>query len=386
VEPERASEVLIVHDGELADVSALLDAQGARWRELRGGQADDTARLSGSHRVLIATARRMLALQSAPGERPDPRPVAIAVLDSDSRTLRARLRRMDVDFLVRRPVHPAALRLLLTDALYAGPERRREPRRSVGVPVRYRTGLWRRRALLTDLSLHGCGLLTPRPLRDGARIALHLPPALGVGRTLVLRGRVVRIGPAPLPAEGGHAAAVRFGALSAAARDRLRSAVVIHACGPARLPEVPRPPLVGASEAADEERRAGPRREFRRHVIAHAAAGSGVLLGRDLSRGGMRIARGPRLALGAALRLAIPLAPGEGPLVVDATVARDDGERGLVLRFGALAADGEARLKRALGYLPICRSQSDPDADYAGLVVSEILEIGDAARIPDATP
>ena len=59
----------------------------------------------------------------------------IAILDGESRTVCALLRRSSFEMIVRRPVHPAALRLLLLHALYRGPEKRRTPRVSVGAPV-----------------------------------------------------------------------------------------------------------------------------------------------------------------------------------------------------------------------------------------------------------
>ena len=45
-------------------------------------------------------------------------PMKIAVVTEDSNTLRSMLRRIGFDLLVRRPVHPYALKLLLARALY----------------------------------------------------------------------------------------------------------------------------------------------------------------------------------------------------------------------------------------------------------------------------
>lgn len=376
----RQPQALIVHDGELEDVAALLDELGAPWRELRGdGEAPEAA---AGCPLVLATPRRMLEWLSAPGEQAGPRPVAIAVLQSDSRSLRAKLRRADVHYLVRRPVHPAALRLLLLHALYRGPERRRAERMSVGVPVRYRAGFWRRRAILSDLSMRGCGLLLRERLETAGPLRVYLPPALGAGRTLALRGRVVRSAPAPGDEAGGWTTAVQFEDMAADAERRLRNAVMVHACGPASLPELGDaggPAQAGeADRDALGDRRAEPRRRFSRRVITLAEEASGVVMGRDLSRGGMRIEPGLEASVGDTLRLALPLDAGETPLVVEARVARDDGERGLVLRFENLSEPADMRLKRMLSYLPICASHPDPDADYADLVVSQLL--GHSAR------
>ena len=55
----------------------------------------------------------------------------------DSKTLRRRLRDAGTDLIVRRPVHPAALRLLILHSLYRGPEKRRTNRVSVGATIQY---------------------------------------------------------------------------------------------------------------------------------------------------------------------------------------------------------------------------------------------------------
>ena len=77
--------------------------------------------------------------------------------------------RAGVTLVVRRPVHPATLRSVLRHALYRGPERRREARVGIGLPVRYRLGWWPRRGLLQELSPRGAGLLLPRALQPVER-------------------------------------------------------------------------------------------------------------------------------------------------------------------------------------------------------------------------
>ena len=72
-------------------------------------------------RLLIATPRRVDCVRMPePGSEQDGSLVRIVVVNEDSTTLRSRLRSAGFDFLVRRPVHPEALRLLLLRVLYRG--------------------------------------------------------------------------------------------------------------------------------------------------------------------------------------------------------------------------------------------------------------------------
>jgi len=62
---------------------------------------------------------------------------------------------------------------------------------------------------------------------------------------------------------------------------------------------------------------------------------------------------------------------GETPLVLEVEVARDDGERGLVLRFRTVAESAQRYLDKLLDALPVLDAGRSP---APGVVVSEILE------------
>ena len=109
------------------------------------------------------------------------------------------------------------------------------------------------------------------------------------------------------------------------------------------------------------------------HVVDEEAAR--VLVGHDLSAGGMRVAPNPALFVGQQLRVALYGSPGETPLVVDARVIRDDGERGLVLHFGTVPESAARYLEKLLDVLPILDGGRSP---APGLVVSEILDADEA--------
>src|SRR5690606_26864180 len=181
-------------------------------------------------------------------------------------------------------------------------------------------------------------------------------------RSFTVRGRVVRS-----VREGETGFAVEFLNLSEKTRERLRLAVSAHADGPAACegrevaaawrrfappptpvdpPEetpvevagtapVEPPPAAEAADAAPaapaDERRGSPRRTYGgRRIVALDEEAARVLVGQDLSPGGMRVAPNPALRVGQPLRIALYGSPGETPLVLSAEVARDDGERGLV--------------------------------------------------------
>jgi hypothetical protein len=410
--------ILLVHDGELADVCALLGRLGAAVEERRGPPTREDA--EGAPALVVATPKRMLEFPACDAARA---PTRIAILDNDSRTLRAMLRRAGIDLVVRRPFHPAVLRLLVLHSLYRGPEKRRASRVGVGTAVRFRSGLRRHTALLADLSLSGCRLITDRPPKLGRRIAVRLPADLGGGRPLALRAMVARIGRTDTGGPHHVALAVTFEEVSESASERLRAAVLAHAAGPAVLrtrtgvedpqrapdpepaqelpspaaaePDQPRDdelpsgasapitdatapaeaPAAGDEEVADSapDRRTAPRRAISRHVIALDVNATRVLMGRDISAGGMRVDPNPALSLGDEMQIAIHVRAREEPLVLTARVARDDGERGLVLQFCDLTDIERRYLDQMIGWLPILAMREDREEDL-GVIVSEILE------------
>jgi hypothetical protein len=381
---------LLIHDGELTDVRDLLVELGVEFGDHRGPPSVEETQAASD--LVIATAKRMLELAAETLPR---KAVRIAVLGSDSRTLRTMLRRAGIDLLVRRPVHPAALRLLILHSLYRGPEKRRTDRVLVGFPVRYRVGLRRRRAMLVDLSLAGGRLVTEQRLDLGKRIALQLPSDVGGGRPLTVTGNVVRVHDSDDRIHGRFDIAISF-EVAADVEPRLRTAVLTHAAGPAMLhrhssfvPPSPDPQIADAAPVAVEtkgaptgapqataarERRAGPRRALQRHFVAMAEEATRVLIGRDISLGGMRIDPHPTLSIGDELSIAVHLRAREAPMVIHARVERDDGDRGLLLQFHDLTEATAQRLGRIVDVLPILAVDEAAEADEE-VVVSEILEL-----------
>jgi len=405
--------LLMIHDGELADVKTLAESIGVQVIE---GAATGAVP---EWDVLVTSARYAKSEHLASAR---PNAVRIAVLDRNSRTLRALLRRSGVDLVVRRPVHPAALRLLLVHALYRGPERRTR-RVAVGAPVRFRLGLLKRDGTLADLSMRGCLLLSRHSVRVGQGVVVWVPDPATDGSSFALRGSVVRT---MTTDSGERGFGVNFGKIAKALVPQLKAAVTAHLDGPAAgskelvspaiaraqaaPPETPTPDAgttqpvsyraagsvrrevirvptdfdgslapdsaCGAADAAesqdaDERRRAARYALAGRRFVALGEQAARVLIGRDLSVGGMRVDRAPNLEPGQILQLAIHVTAGETPLVVRAEIVRDDGERGFALRFCNLSTPAERYLAKMVGSLPVLEAG---DELGRGLVVSEIID------------
>jgi len=99
-----------------------------------------------------------------------------------------------------------------------------------------------------------------------------------------------------------------------------------------------------------------------------------VLVGRDLSSGGMRVDPDPVLAPGQCLRLAVYGAAREEPFLVRARVIRSDAKDGAALQFEELDPETTRRVEGLVALLPSVESLRDGEAGSVGTVVSEVLE------------
>lgn len=373
--------ILLLHDGELSEFVPILEPLGAFER--RGDPTDDDRSITWD--LVLGSSKRMLDLHNF---LPETVSVRIAVLDGESRSMRTKLREAEMDLLVRRPVHPAALRLLILHCLYRGPEKRRNLRVGVGASVRFRSGWRTHLAILTELSTAGCRLRArpgARPIRSGSNLTLLVPSELNAGRRLSVRGCVARMAPAEARNED---IAVVFENLRPKTRQQLAAIVSDHSHGPAMLDEnaalalesnpetrsdesvIPQP-----SESTPEkpaERRADPRRSLDRSVIALADEAARVLIGRDLSMSGMRVDPTPGIEVGDRLRIALHIGTHGKPLVLSARVARDDGEVGLALQFTDVCEDASRCLDEMLAALPTIAETCERD-EGAGVVVTELM-------------
>jgi hypothetical protein len=404
--------VLVLDDGELDDIQSLLEDLHVSFGRVRGG-----AIVEGTpppNDLLISTPRRIEAVGTREVEGSGP--LRVVVVSEDSNALRAQLRRVGFDFLVRRPVHPEALRLLLLHCLYKGEEKRRDRRVPVGFEVSFRAGLLNRRATLADLSMRGCRMLSHTRIDNGRRIRIQIPDSLDPNELLTLTGRVLRstlepgTGPEPL-----HALAVLFDPVGSAAHEALEKIIGERSQGPATLPmsaeqategdagsseSSPTHPAGGAAPGedaaarvdvevdvgletsssarpdagAEPERRKARRAAYELTVPAFGNRALRVLVGRDLSMGGMRIERLPGIEMGDRLHLAIYGDPGDPPFLVWGTISRDDGEEGMALLFDPVDPSIAGRLESLVGSLPAVEDLHDSEVGAMGTVMSEILD------------
>jgi hypothetical protein len=320
------------------------------------------------------------------------------VYDEMSRTLRRVLAQSGCDVVIGRPVHPAVLRLLVSHALYSGPERRNLGRTAMAAPVKLRVDRRPREATLVQLSLRGCGLASSQDAEIGQDVEVIFPPELTGEDALSLPGRVLAVGPSSAHAGRSRDISVGFRSPHAVVRKILHEVMQRHSLvtttappraparrperEPAGAPEAPEsetavPPDDGREDAASGgDPRSGPRKLFPRRVLAAAGGGTQVMIGRDLSAGGMRVRPVPGLRLGDEFKLALYGNDEQHALVLKAVVTRDDGWDGLVLQFRDVGAAVAAKLERLVKSLPATRATKGPGARAPGVVVSEIVERG----------
>lgn len=183
--------VLVLDDGELADVLVALGELGENCVHLPWKQYDASRHFP--TRLLVLTARYAFLRLKPPQNSPQTlQPIQVVCMDHYSQSAQQRLLDCGADFLVRRPIPPERLREILQRALAGNSERRSALRTAMQNEVRVRDGLRFRRAMLTDLSLTGCQLVTSLPFKEGTTLQVQLASALPRLKSLCVAGKVVR--------------------------------------------------------------------------------------------------------------------------------------------------------------------------------------------------
>jgi len=366
-------QIVVIDEGELEDVREILDHLDLEFTHWEKNEVPSRRPHPGL--LLVTTATHAVSLKlSRQGMSREGAPVWIAVVTTDTRSKRNLLLQAGFDYLVRRPVHPAALRLLLRRAVYRGDDQRRGTRVAVGYEVTLKSGWWPRKATLVDLSARGARVLSRNRVERGEELTLQIPGELAGGRAFSLRAVVVRVRPGEL--EGGEVGetslGLRFARPEGEARDRMISLFKRLASGPASSGDAP--PM--AKPAPVEPKRPytrSPRATYEGEVLMFGDENT-VLVGRDLSRGGMRVERHPALQVNDSVRLAIEGAPNDEQLLVHARVKRDDGDRGFALQFESFESGCEEHIAALVEGLPAIEtlSGSQPVAGQ-GIVLSRMI-------------
>jgi hypothetical protein len=358
-------QILLIDDGELEVVRAVLSELELEFEHCRAAKQDLSAPLPTAQRLLVTTGR--VALQMQPRSFEQLGAHWIAVVEGDTKTQRSRLRKLGFDYLIPSQSHPAVMRALLLKCVYRGRERHGATRVALGIAVGWRSGWRSGRALLVDLSIDGCRLMLDLRPERGQSLTLRVPVP-GRSRLLRLRGQVVRTAPARNEGgrEGQVAVGVRFRPLSDRKLAALESLLHQRSAGPAasRWPDAQ--PLLGAPLPEPPYERKLARAQYPRELDAMCAGATRSLLGRDLSETGVRVEPSDKLELRERVRLALHGCPTGELIVVEAHVERDDGMLGLMLRFDWMEPADLARLRHLIATLPkVIRRLEDDVALHA---------------------
>ena len=366
-----APTALLLDEGDLEPLESLLAAMNIDVVRKSGREA--TLATARPTRLLVTSGPRTFDLPEFEDdpEAPAAKPVWVCIHHQDFLPLRERLRDIGVTYLVQRALDRGSIQRFFAQLLHDGPERRRARRLSLGGRVRLRAGRFGEEATLLDLSTEACSFLVSQPVLPGTLARAVLPAALGGGEELKLEGRITRCQPNE-PA-GGHIVVMHHDHLTLHARNCLESLTEGQQIG-SRVTPLSETRTIEGTEPS--ERRTSTRRAYEipvRPVGDGRDFGADLLLGRDLSETGVRIAGLSGVAPGTVLKLALYGGPKDAPFIIDATVVRDEGTEGTALTFHERTPAQQARLETLCAELPEIDRLADETPDAGRIVMSEIL-------------
>jgi hypothetical protein len=138
-----------------------------------------------------------------------------------------------------------------------------------------------------------------------------------------------------------------------------------------KAPEPPAP----AETAPGTDRRRTPRRAYAGQVDIldfDDSDASQTALGCDLSFRGVRIVGHSAMDVGSVVTLALYGGRREEPVVIEATVVRDDGKDGLALTFNPVSAGERRAIEKLIAGLPPVESLSDGDRERDRVVIAQV--------------
>ena len=383
--------VVLLDDGELDRFAAVLRRLGVEFLHLRGRQIGRVVEKPTD--LLVSSLNRTVKRPEfeSYGSAEAPQPIQICVHQQDVLTLRERLCKLGIHFLIDSRIDPETLCLLLPQLLHRGAERRGARRVPFGCPLDFWSDGAHHTALLAELSLDGCRMLTNDAVREGTPLRIQLPRSLAPFGKIEICGSTVRCTPCePSQDVTGFNVAVEFsheGRDTQAALDEILSGRQpgTHVTPLSPMPEPGKPAATQLAAKGDLSEdlpevtfdgRQDERRRYDRRVAALGTLNADapqVVLGRDLSVSGMRAAKHPSLSVGSELALGIYGREGSTPLVVEAEVVNDAGEAGIGLRFFRVTPDIRRRLEEIMDDLPELESLEEEATLPDRIFVSKVL-------------
>ena len=357
-----APSVLVIDDGELDRVQALLERMPVDW--LRCAEPDSGVALERPNDLIISSGPRAMRMPPLAGEG---QPLWVCIYDQDFLPLRERLRDLGVHFLVSGELAPHAFQLFLRQLLNRGQERRAVRRIPLQCDVQMVLGRERGSARLLELSRESCVISARRAFAPGQQVSLVLPAEHTGTDDLPISGRVMRA----TPASGGAdrtTAVIGFDSSDPRVIAHLQDLLAGNVLGTQVTPLAAEPGAECAGPSAESwlsdgvddfrpdqvERRGAARHRYDRRVDAICWRGESEpqsLLAKDLSLTGLCITTSLPLPLRSQIGLALYGRVREEPLFVRAEVVRRDGEE-VGLRFLALSPGQSSALEHLLAGSP----------------------------------
>ena len=383
-----APSVLVLDDGELDHIHRMLKRLGVDYVRLQNRQIRGV--IEKPRDVLISSCERSLEMPQLESSEDEPHdPVWVCVHGQDFLPLRQRLRELGVHYLVHAALDQESLRLFLLQLLYRGPNRREQLRLPLGDRIQCAAfDAELEQGKLVELTSGTCRIFSPREVAPGTLMQIVLPESLGGKEKLELQGPVVRCAEGEAPAgQPAFSILIRFDDLDTEAREQVDRLVSGEQIGTRVTPLAERPPGDPAASAGAQESPAQaedapgaapqrrPRWEYPRRVDVlnfDDMDATQTALGRDLSIGGVRIVEHEGLELGEEVTLALYAGQRDEPVVMEATVARDDGENGMALIFNAVSESQERALEKLCSGLSPLESLQEGDGEPDRVVVAKV--------------
>jgi hypothetical protein len=380
---------LLLDDGELGRVRSALARLGVEFEHHTGYEG--AGGVFRPRRLLVTSMTRAgfaSELETLDGEECNP--IWVCAHNQDFLPMRERLRDLGAHYLISSALAGEAMRLFFLQVLHRGVEWRRNPRLQVLEGVPYRVGGVDGSGRLEEISREGCRVVVAEPALVGADASVCLPQELSSGGKCWLGGHVTHCSAEAERSGGeGFSVIVVFRDLEPRVQAIIDMILAGRNLGTRITPLYPRSEHPGempktapdgsvspSAQPASGAEAAGPVRRSSRcwypnKLMIFDDDSSQVVLGRDLSMTGIRLAAHPSLSVGAHVLLVLYADGDDEPMSLAAEVVREDA-RGFGLNFDPLMPEEREWLGRVVSRLPRIESLVG-DRSNGGRIVSKLV-------------